>query len=140
MVWGVQSLHLTHGESLHQSISRSHSLMVLNLSTSSLSSTTRLSSSSTCSHLTQVASFPSSLGSSRLWQPLQPETCTATFLGRPSVWVATVFLVQARCLVETMFKLEVTGTVRRRAGLLSEDERNKRNTHVSCHKTHLLLH
>ena len=52
-VWGVQSLHVSLRESLHQSISRSHSLIVLNLSTSSLSSTTRLSSSSTCSHLTQ---------------------------------------------------------------------------------------
>ena len=135
---GVQSLHLSLRESLHQSISRSHSLIVLNLSTSSLSSTTRLSSS----HLTQVASFPSSLGSSRLWHSLQPETCTATFLGRPSLWVATVFLGQARCLVETMFKLEVSGTVRRRAGLLSKDKSNKRNTHVSCHKSqlpHLLL-
>ena len=137
MVWGVESLHLSLRESLHQSISRSHSLMVLNLSTSSLSSTTRLSSSSTCSHLTQVASFPSSLSSSRLWHSLQPETCTATFLGRPSVCVTTVFLVQAHCLLETMFKLKVTGTVCRRAGLLSKDKRNKRNTQVSCHKTHL---
>ena len=59
----------------------------------------------------------------------------ATFLGRPSVWVATVFLVQARCLVETMFKLGVSGTVCRRAGLLSEDKRNKRNTYPSTRPT-----
>ena len=121
MVWRVQSLHLSLRESLHQSISHSHSLIVLNLSTSSLSSTTRLSSSSTCSHLTQVASFPSSLGSSRLWHSLQPETCTATFLGRPSVWVTIVFLVQARCLVETMFKLEVTGDVQKSDPIASKD-------------------
>ena len=62
-VWGVQSLCLSRRESLHQSISCSHSLMVLSLFTSSLSFTTRLSSSSTCSHLMQVASFPSSLSS-----------------------------------------------------------------------------
>ena len=76
--FGGWDLCIFLSESLHQSISCSHSLMVLNLSTSSLSSTTRLSSSSTCSHLTQVASFPSSLGSSRLWHSLEGSAvCTA---------------------------------------------------------------
>ena len=73
-VWGVQSLHPSVRESLHQSVSCSHSLMALNLSISCLSSTIRLSSSSTCSHLTQVALLPSSLSSSKFRHSLQPES------------------------------------------------------------------
>ena len=61
-------------ELLHQSISCSDSLMVLNLSTSSLSSATMLSRSSTCSHLTQVEFPLPSPGSSRLRHSVQPET------------------------------------------------------------------
>lgn len=35
-------------------------------------------------------------------------TCIETVLDRPSVWVTTVFLGQAVCLVETMAETEVT--------------------------------
>ena len=62
---------LSWGELHHWSISWSHSLKLHNLSTSSLSSATMLSSSSTCSHLAQVVPF--SPGSSRLRHSLQPE-------------------------------------------------------------------
>ena len=107
--WGVSPwrLPLWHAwELLHQSISCSHSLMVLHLSTSSLSSATMLSRSSTCSPLTQVQFLPpSSTSASRLRHSLQPEAGTATFLGRASVWVATVFAGQAGCLVETVVNL-----------------------------------
>ncbi|KAI6069708.1 Follistatin-related protein 5 isoform X2 [Aix galericulata] len=61
-------------ELLHKSISRSHSLISLNLSTSSLSSATRRTRSSTCSHLTHTVSLPSAGGSNRLRHCLHPET------------------------------------------------------------------
>ena len=60
---------------LHQSISLSHSWMILNLSTSSFSSATRMSRSFTWSHRTQLLSLLSSSTSTRLRHSLQPETC-----------------------------------------------------------------
>lgn len=61
-----------------------------------------LSRSSTCLHFTQVEFLLFSPGSSRLEHSLQPETWTATSLGRPSVSVATDFLGQALYLMEIM--------------------------------------
>lgn len=55
----------------------SQSLILLNLSTSSLSSTTRLNRSPTLSHLTQLLSLLLSNDSASLWLPLKPETWTA---------------------------------------------------------------
>jgi len=67
-------------EQIHQSISLSHSRMLLNLSTSSFNSATRLSRSFTCSHRTQPLSLLSSGTSARLMHSLQPETWTPAFL------------------------------------------------------------
>jgi len=65
---------------LHQSISLPHSLMLLNLSTSSFSSATRLSRSFTWSHRTQLLTLLSSGTSARLRHSLQPKTCIAVCL------------------------------------------------------------
>ena len=78
---------------LHQSISLSHSRMLLSLSTSSFSSATRLSRSFTCSHRTQPLSLLSSGTSARLRHSLQPETWTPAFLRGASVWVSTLLRV-----------------------------------------------
>jgi len=59
------------------SCSPSHCLMLLNLSTSSFSSATRLSRSFTWSHQTPLLSLLSSGTSARLRHSLQPETWTA---------------------------------------------------------------
>jgi len=80
---------------LHQSISLSHSLMLLNLSTPSLSSATQLSRPSTWSQRTQAFYLLPSDTSDRLRHSLQPETCTAACLCGNSVWVATFCLVIA---------------------------------------------
>ena len=84
---------------LHQSVSPSHSLMLLNLSASSLSSATRTSRSSTWSQRTQAFCLLPSHTSDRLGHSLQPETCTAACLCGSSVWVAVFRLVTAFRLV-----------------------------------------
>jgi len=80
---------------LHQSISLLHSLMLLNISTSSLNSATRMSRSITWSQRTQVFCLLPSHTSDRLRHSLQPETCTAACLHRSSVWVAIFSLLTA---------------------------------------------
>lgn len=64
-------------EWLHQPISSSGSLILLNLSTSSLSTATMMNRSSACSHFTQLLSLLSSSSSARRWHSLLPETWTA---------------------------------------------------------------
>jgi len=87
---------------LHQSISLSHSLILLNLSSFSFISATRLSRSIAWSHQAQLLSLLSSGTSARLRYSLQPETWTAVCLCRTSVWVPRLLLVTAFTWAETM--------------------------------------
>lgn len=84
---GVSPWHLSlwHARQLHQHlISPSHSLMVLNLSNSSLNSATILSRSSTCSHLTQVEFLTPSPDSCSLSTPCsQSPEQTHSWAGPP---------------------------------------------------------
>jgi len=99
-------LYLREGrERLHQSISLSYSWMLLNLSTSSFSSATRLSRSFTCSHRTQQLSLLSSGMSARLRHSLHPETWTPAFLRGASDWVPTLLLARAFPRVVTMARI-----------------------------------
>ena len=104
--------------------------MVINLSRSSLSSITEQLVHLLTPHTGGVLPI--------LPQQQQAQSLPAAkdlnrhILDRSSVWVATVFLEQGCCLVETMFEPVVSGSVSRRSGLLSKDK----STHVSCHKTH----
>lgn len=107
-LWGLSPLCLScrfGKESLHQSVSYSHSLMLLNLFTSSLSSASILNRLSIHSHLMQVVSHATHLPSEATasdtpcrQRPEQP------FLGKHSIWLTTFFLASAVCLVETMAK------------------------------------
>jgi len=90
---------------LHQSIFLSHSLMFLNLSTSSFSSTTRLSRSFTWSHQTRLLSLLFYGTSARLRHSLQPEIWTAVCLSGTSVWVLTLLLATAFPRVETTARM-----------------------------------
>ena len=112
--WWCSRFYLREGRAwFHQSISFSDSLMLLNLSTSSRSSATRLSRSSTQSHLTPLFSPLTSVTRERLWHSLQPETWMAACFRGSSVWVATSILVSAEdtafCRVDTTAKLLLKG-------------------------------
>ena len=87
---------------LHQSISLSHSLMLLNLSTPFFSSATRLNRSLTWLHKTHLLSLLSSGTSARLRYSLQPETWTAMCLCKTSLWVPTLLLATTFPQVETI--------------------------------------
>lgn len=80
-------------EQLRHAISSSDPLTLLNLSTSSLSRTTKLSIFSICSHLTQLLSLSRSDASARLWHSLQPDTWTPACFHNSSVFIATSFLI-----------------------------------------------
>lgn len=99
---------------LHQSISYLHSLILLNLSPSSFSSSTTPSRSPTCSHLTQVEAPPPFTGIHELRQSSctlhkthcsqRPEPHTK---GGNSLRVATLFLARAFRHVDTVARFAV---------------------------------
>jgi len=101
--------------SIQQSFSCSHSQMVLSLSTSPFSSTTRISSSYTCSNLTQVESLSP--------HPQQQQAQALPAASGPNSHISgqALCLGGHRLLGETVFKLAVSETASRRAGLLSKE-------------------
>ena len=111
-LFGVYRSHRYGRELVHQSTSCSHSLMLLNRS-SSLSSATGMSRSSTCSHLMHVVSLPPSTNSNRL----RGTPCSQK-PGQPHLWTGTqsvslFFLSRTFCLVDTMARFVVWGAANR---------------------------
>lgn len=84
-----------------QSVFCFESLIVLNLSVSSLSSAPRLSRSSSWLHLTELLSLLPSNTSAELWHSQQPDTWTAACFRERSVCVITSLLVTASRWVDT---------------------------------------
>lgn len=88
-------------EWLYQSISLSHFLIILNLSTSSFSSATRQIIHLVTPHRQVLCLLPLDT-KDRIWHSLQPETWIAACLHENSLWVSTCLLAMALWQVETI--------------------------------------
>lgn len=86
-------------EWLHQPISSSGSLMLLNLSTSSLGAATTMSRSSAWLHFMQLLSLLSSSSRARRWQSLQPEAWTDVWFCGSLVCVTASLPVAAEDII-----------------------------------------